>query len=267
MRLTVSDIQARKNPSQPIVCLTAYTTPMAKTLLPHVDILLVGDSVGTVLYGMDNTVGVSLEMMIAHGRAVMRSKPDIPVVVDMPFGTYERDAAQALENAHAIIGATGAHAVKLEGGLDMARQIEAITASGVAVMGHIGLQPQSVVREGGYKIKGKTDAEIVRLIEDAKAVERAGAFAIVIEGTIAEVATAITQAVGIPTIGIGGSAECDGQVLVTEDMLGLLHGHKPKFVSEYAQLRDQMDEAVRRFAADVRAREFPRVENLYTLKK
>lgn len=267
MRVTIPDIRARKNAPTPLVCLTAYTCPMAQTLCPHVDLLLVGDSVGTVLYGMETTTEVTLGMMIAHGQAVMRADVDVPVVVDLPYGSYESSPAQALETAQRVIAETGAHAVKLEGGVDMRHQIEAIRAAGIEVMGHIGLQPQSVLKDGGYKVKGKTDVQIVQLMEDAKAVEEAGAFAVVIEGTIAEVATAITKHISIPTIAIGGSAECDGQVLVTDDMLGLLYTHKPKFASEYAHLKDQIADAARRFAADVRAREFPRAENLYVLKK
>ncbi|MCC6598650.1 MAG: 3-methyl-2-oxobutanoate hydroxymethyltransferase [Alphaproteobacteria bacterium] len=264
MRLTLSDIQSRKNPDEPLVCLTAYTTPMARSLCPHVDLLLVGDSVGTVLYGMPDTTGVTLDMMIQHGRAVMRAAPDVPVIIDMPYGTYEDSPAQALSNARRILQETGAHGVKLEGGVDMAEIIAALTDTGIAVMGHIGLQPQSVKKDGGYKIKGKTSAQIEALMADARAVENAGVFALVIEGTIAETASQLTRAVGIPTIGIGGSPECDGQILVTEDLLGLLHGHKPKFAREYAHLRGDIDKAAARFADDVRKRTFPLPDNLYT---
>jgi 3-methyl-2-oxobutanoate hydroxymethyltransferase len=264
---TIATIKARKNPPQPLVCLTAYTTPMARSLAPHVDLILVGDSVGTVLYGMDNTTGVTIEMMIEHGKAVMRAKTGLPVIVDMPFGTYENNPVQALENARRILIETGADGIKLEGGVDIQDQISALTKAGIAVMGHIGLLPQSVIKEGGYKIKGKDDTQIQKLIEDAKAVEAAGAFAMVIEGTIAEAASAVTKAVSIPTIGIGGSSDCDGQILVTEDLLGLLHGHRPKFVTEYAHLREDIDTAVARFAGDVRKRTFPSAENLYGIKK
>lgn len=264
MRLSIADIKNRKNPEQPLVCLTAYTTPMARSLAPHVDLLLVGDSVGTVLYGLDDTTGVTLETMIRHGAAVVRAGPDVPVIVDMPFGTYEDSPAQALANARRIMAETGAQGVKLEGGVGMAGAVRAITGDGIPVMGHIGLQPQSVVKEGGYRIKGRDEAQVARLVEDARALEEAGVFAIVIEGTIAEVAARITRAVGVPTIGIGGSPECDGQILVTDDMLGLLHGRKPKFVTEYAVLREDIDAAVARFAGDVRARRFPGPGNLYT---
>ncbi len=264
MPLTLDDIRAHKNKPQAFVCLTAYTTPMAQSLAPHVDLLLVGDSVGTVLYGMENTTGVSLEIMIAHGQAVMRAKANVPVIVDMPFGTYESCASQALESAKKIIDETGADGVKLEGGVDMAAQIAAIVDAGIPVMGHIGLQPQSVVKDGGYKIKGRSEQQVAALIADAKAIEAAGAFAFVLEGTVAGASEIITKAVNIPSIGIGASPACDGQILVAEDLLGLHHGHVPKFVSEYAVLRDDIDKAVERFAADVRARKFPTKENLYS---
>lgn len=267
MPLSIADIKKRKTPSQPLICLTAYTTPMAKSLAPHVDLILVGDSVGTVLYGMDNTTGVTIEMMIEHGKAVMRAQTGLPVIIDMPFGTYENSPAQALEHAQRILFETGADGVKLEGGEEIKNQITAITNAGIPVMGHIGLLPQSVIKEGGYKIKGKDESQIQKLIADAKAVEAAGAFAMVIEGTIAEAASAVTKAVSIPTIGIGGSSDCDGQILVTEDLLGLLHGHRPKFVTEYAHLREDIDKAVARFAGDVRKRAFPGAENLYGIKK
>lgn len=267
MALSIAEIKKQKNPSQPLVCLTAYTAPMAKSLAPHVDLLLVGDSVGTVLYGMENTTGVTIEMMIAHGQAVMRAQTGLPVIVDMPYGSYENSPAQALENARRIINQTNANGVKLEGGEEIQDQIAAITGAGIAVMGHIGLLPQSVLKEGGYKIKGKDSTQIQKLIADANAIEAAGAFAMVIEGTIAEAASVITQSVSIPTIGIGGSSDCDGQILVTEDLLGLLHGHRPKFVTEYANLREGIDKAISSFAGDVRERRFPRPENLYSIKK
>lgn len=263
MRLTPADIKTRKNPPAPLVCLTAYTTPMAMCLAPYVDLLLVGDSVGTVLYGMENTTSVTLEMMIAHGKAVMRAQPDIPVIVDMPYGTYEASPAQALDTARTLIEATGAHGVKLEGGVDMQAHIAAITGAGIDVMGHIGLLPQSVIKEGGYKIKGKDAGQIEALLADASAVQTAGAFAVVIEGTIAEAAAQASASIAIPTIGIGGAATCDGQILVGEDMLGLLYGKPAKFVKEYAALRDVITEAAARYAEDVRARRFPAPEHLY----
>ena len=216
MRRTLDDIKSHKGQKEALVCLTAYTTPMAHSLSPYVDFLLVGDSVGMVLYGMDSTVDVDLEMMIRHGQAVMRGRQDgIPVVVDMPAGTYEDSPTQALKNAQRLVRETGCNALKLEGGVDMQAQIRAITDAGIAVMGHIGLMPQSAIKEGGFKIKGKTPDQIQLLLDDARAIEDAGAFAFVIEGTIDTVSDLITRKVSIPTIGIGASASCDGQVLVS----------------------------------------------------
>ena len=263
---TLKDYQNDNFAPNKLVCLTAYTTPMAKSLAPHVDLLLVGDSVGTVLYGMENTTGVTLEMMAAHGKAVMRAEPECPVIIDMPYGSYENSAEDAVKNAQFLMEQTGADGVKLEGGVDMRAQIKAIVESGIPVMGHIGLQPQSVVKEGGYKIKGKDDMQVTKLIADALAVESAGAFMMVIEGTVHEAAAVVTDAIDIPTIGIGASAHCNGQILVTDDLLGMLHDAPPKFVTEYATLRQVIDTAISKWAADVREGAFPRAENLYTVK-
>lgn len=260
-------IRNAKGSPQPLVCLTAYTTPMAQTLSPHCDLLLVGDSLGMVVYGMDSTITVTLDMMVNHGCAVMRAKPDCCVVVDMPYGTYEDNKDAALQNARRIIDETGCDAVKLEGGADMAGVIAYITAHDIAVVGHIGLQPQSVEREGGYKVKGKTSSDTERLIADAKAITQAGVFAIVIEGTIADSAAQITRTVTVPTIGIGASVECDGQILVTEDMLGLLHGHTPKFAKKYAKLSENIAKAAEEYAKEVRSRTFPSEKYIYTVKK
>lgn len=262
---TLKDYQNDNLQPKKLVCLTAYTTPMAKSLAPHVDLLLVGDSVGTVLYGMENTTGVTLEMMAAHGKAVMRAQPECSVIVDMPYGSYENSVEDAVKNAQFLMEQTGADGVKLEGGVEMRAQIKAIVEAGIPVMGHIGLQPQSVVKEGGYKIKGKDDLQVTKLIADAMAVETAGAFSVVIEGTIADAAAVVTDAIDIPTIGIGASAHCDGQILVTDDLLGLLQDTPPKFVTEYATLRQDIDTAISKWAADVRDGAFPRAENLYTL--
>ena len=265
--MNIDDIRTHKNKARKIACLTAYTTPMAQSLAPHVDLLLVGDSLGTVLYGMNNTTGVTLDMMINHGKAVMRANPDCTVIVDMPFGTYEDNPEQALETAQRIMAETGAHGVKLEGGVDMKAQIAAITSADIPLMAHIGLLPQSVVKEGGYKIKGKDEAQITALLDDAKAVSEAGAFAVVIEGTIADAAEQVTNTIDIPTIGIGASPACDGQILVIDDLLGILHDRPPKFVTEYAVLRDDIEAAVARWTTDVRDGAFPAAENLYTGKK
>lgn len=265
-RKTVNDIKAMKNPQQPIVCLTAYTAPMAKILNEHCDVLLVGDSIGMALYGMENTLGVTLDIMCAHGRAVVKQASKALVVIDMPFGTYETDKDLALQNAKFLMRETGCDAVKLEGGQDMAETVAHLVTAGVPVMGHIGLQPQAVEKEGGYKVKGKTQDDAARLLEDAKALEAAGAFAFVIEGTIEDVSRSITQSVNIPSIGIGASVACDGQVLVTDDMLGLLQGHTPKFVKKYEALTGIIDTAVAAYAADVRSRAFPTPEYTYKVK-
>jgi 3-methyl-2-oxobutanoate hydroxymethyltransferase len=263
--LSAKDIRAMKG-KRKIVTLTAYTTPMAKMLRDHVDILLVGDSVGMVLYGMDNTLGVDIETMIRHGQAVMRGAGDAFVVVDMPYGTYEECPSLATENAHFLAEKTGCHAVKLEGGVDMVSKIVAIRQSGIEVMAHIGLQPQSVVAEGGYKIKGKTEDEVQRVLDDARAVAEAGAFAVVVEGTLPDLAAKVTEAINIPTIGIGASAACDGQVLVTEDMLGLSGGYVPKFVKQYAGLERVVNDAAAAYAGDVRSGAFPSEDQLYKKK-
>ncbi len=262
---TPLDIKQRKN-SEPIVCLTAYSTPMATLLNPHCDLLLVGDSIGMALYGMEDTLGVTLDIMINHGKAVMRGADAACVVVDLPYGTYEDDAQTALENAQRVITETGCNAVKLEGGVDMADTIALLTQNDIPVMAHIGLQPQSVKKEGGYRVKGKTDEDAARLIKDAKAIEAAGAFSVVIEGTIESVSAEITKAIDIPTIGIGASASCDGQILVSEDMLGLTVGHVPKFAREYANLRDDISRAASKYATDVRSRAFPADVELYKKK-
>ncbi len=265
--ITVADIRARKGAAEPLACLTAYTAPMAQLLDAHVDLLLVGDSVGMALYGMDNTLQVTLEIMIAHGKAVVRASKRACVVVDMPFGTYEENPEQAFRNATLIMRETNCDAVKLEGGAAMAPTIEYLTRRNIPVMAHIGLQPQSVLKEGGYRVKGKTPESEATIMADAKAVEAAGAFAVVIEGTVGDVADSITKAIRIPTIGIGASAGCDGQILVTEDMLGLLSGHTPKFVKKYADLGAVIDKAVSTYAAEVRARQFPSSEYLYSRPK
>lgn len=265
-RKTPEFIKSHKNNDTPLVCLTAYSYPMATFLDPICDLILVGDSLGTAFYGMQDTVDVTLDMMICHGRAVMRGANSACIVVDMPHGTYEDTPEQALENAARIIRETGCDAVKLEGGQAMAQTISHLTSNGVAVMAHIGLLPQSARKEGGYKIKGKTDNESLALIEDARAVEQAGAFSVVIEGTIHTVADEITQAITIPTIGIGASAACDGQILVTEDMLGFTAGHVPKFVKQYADLATVIKEASEAYADAVRKRTFPEDQNLYKKK-
>ncbi len=264
-KITISDIKSHKNADIPLVCLTAYTTPMAQILDKHCDIMLVGDSLGMVMYGMENTLGVSLDMMINHGAAVMRAKPSAFIVVDMPFGTYEKSPELAYKNAKRIMDETACDAVKLEGGQNMQETIQYITERNIPVMAHIGLQPQSVVKDGGYKVKGRGDEEIAKLINDAKAIERAGAFSVVIEGTVESVSQKITSSINIPTIGIGASVKCDGQILVTDDMIGLLSGHTPKFAKKYTNIAAQIDKAVESYANEVKTRKFPNED--YTYKK
>ncbi|PBB32177.1 MULTISPECIES: 3-methyl-2-oxobutanoate hydroxymethyltransferase [unclassified Mesorhizobium] len=262
-RIGAEDIRRRKG-GVPIVCLTAYTYPIARMLDPHVDLLLVGDSVAMVLHGHATTLGASLEMMIAHGQAVMRGSAKACVVVDMPAGSYEVSVAQAVASARLIIGETGCQAVKLEGGVDMAAQIAAIVAEGIPVMGHIGLQPQSVDKDGGYKIKGRSRENIAALFRDAEAVEKAGAFSVVIEGTVEAVASDLTRHIAIPTIGIGASGDCDGQILVVDDMIGMTVDRVPKFVKEYAKLRDTIADAAARYADEVRSRAFPGPDHVFS---
>jgi 3-methyl-2-oxobutanoate hydroxymethyltransferase len=262
VRIHPAAIRARKG-GVPIVSLTAYSYPVARLLDPHVDLLLVGDSVAMAVHGHPNTLGATLDMMILHGRAVMRGAERACVVVDMPAGSYETSVSGAVAAARRISDETGCQAVKLEGGVAAAEQIGAIVAAGIPVMGHIGLQPQSVEKEGGYRIKGRSEEAAQALSRDAHAVEAAGAFAVVIEGTVEPVAAALTQALAIPTIGIGASAACDGQILVVDDMLGLTVDHVPKFVRAYADLRGTISEAAAAYAADVRSRRFPGSEHVF----
>jgi 3-methyl-2-oxobutanoate hydroxymethyltransferase len=264
-RLTAPDITAMKGKA-PIVCLTAYTAPMAQMLDDVCDLLLVGDSVGMVLHGLDNTVGVTLEMMILHGQAVMRGSSRAMVVIDLPFGSYEGGPEIAYANAVRVMKETGAQAVKLESGPTTAQTIAFLSERGVPVMGHIGLRPQSVLVSGGFKAKGRSNAEHDEVVAEANAAAAAGAFAIVVEGVAEPLARNITQTLEIPTIGIGASPACDGQILVTDDMLGVFDW-TPKFVRRYADLKTQIDQAVRAYAADVRARRFPGEAETYQLVK
>jgi len=244
----------------PYVCLTAYTTPMARLLDPHADLLLVGDSLGMVLYGLDSTLPVTLEMMIAHGAAVMRGARRACVVVDMPFGSYQESPEQAFRNAARLLTATGCAAVKLEGGVEMAATIRFLTSRGIPVCGHVGLMPQAV-NVSGYRVQGRDSAGADRVTRDAHAVAAAGAFALVIEGTTRPLATAITRACPVPTIGIGASPDCDGQVLVSDDMIGLFTAFTPRFVKRYADLAATVSAAAAAYAEDVRTRRFPGPEH------
>jgi len=250
----------------PIVGLTAYTAPIARLLDPHVDFLLVGDSLGMVVYGFDSTLPVTLEMMIAHGGAVVRASARAMVVVDLPFGSYQGSAEQAFGNAARILAETGCAAVKLEGGEEMAETVHFLTRRGVPVMGHVGLMPQSVNAAGGFKVQGRGEPQAERVAADAAAIAEAGAFAIVIEGTIEKVARAITEAVPVPTIGIGASPACDGQILVTDDVLGVFTEFTPRFVKRYAELAPLISAAAEAYAGDVRARRFPAKEHCFGTK-
>ncbi len=263
-RLTTSDIRSRKN-QQPIVSLTAYDAPTAAILDEHCDFLLVGDSVGMVVHGLPSTVGVTLEMMIMHGQAVMRGANKALVVVDMPFGSYEESPEQAFRNASRIMQETGCQAVKLESGTYAADTIAYLVERSIPVMGHVGLRPQAVHVDGGFRAKGRTQEEWDKVMAEALAAEQAGAFAIVVEGVAEKLAEAITQAVKIPTIGIGASAKCDGQILVTPDMLGLFEW-TPKFVKRYGAQKDNITRAVSAYAGEVRSRNFPGEAQVYTLK-
>lgn len=255
------DIRSRKGQA-PLVVLTAYTTPMARLVDAHCDIALVGDSVGMVLHGMPSTLGVTMEMMILHGRSVVRGCQKAMVVIDMPFGSYEESPQQAYRNAARLIAETGAPAVKLEGGAHMAETIAFLTRRGVPVMAHVGLTPQAVNTLGGYKVVGR-EGEAETVMEDARAVEAAGAFSVVLEKVPMGLAARITQALGIPTIGIGAGVQCDGQVLVVDDMLGMFTDFRPKFVKRFASLGQTADEAIAAYAAEVRARSFPADEHSF----
>ena len=260
---TIRDIAAAKN-ATPLVVLTAYTTPMARLFDPHVDILLVGDSLGMVLYGFESTLPVTLEMMLLHGAAVKRGAAHAMVVVDMPFGSYQRSPEAAFDAGARVMKETGCDAIKLEGGAEMATTIRFLVERGIPVMAHVGLKPQHVHAMGGYRYQGRSEAEATQIMQDALAVEKAGAFSVVLEGVKETVAASITKQVLIPTIGIGASKNCDGQVLVAEDMLGLSASeYVPSFVKHYASLAPAISKAVAQYAKDVKARKFPGPEHVY----
>jgi len=264
-RIAAPDILARKG-KEPIVCLTAYDAPTAEILDAHCDLLLVGDSVGMVVHGLPNTVGVTLEMMILHGQAVMRGARRAMVVIDMPFGSYEGGKEQAYANCARVMKETGAQGVKLESGPTVPETIAYLVQRGIPVMGHVGLRPQAVLTEGSFKAKGRTDDERLRVMTEAESTADAGAFAVVIEGVAEGLAREITETIDKPTIGIGASAACDGQILVVPDMLGLFDW-TPKFVRRYADLRGEIDRAVGAYALDVRSRRFPAEVETYFSKK
>ncbi len=264
-RITAPEIRARKGKT-PIVCLTCYHAHTAGLLDKHVDLMLVGDTLGMVIHGMETTLGVTLDMMILHGKAVMRGAKQALVVVDMPFGSYEESPEIAFRNASRVMQETGCSAVKLEGGARMAETIRYLTLRGIPVVGHVGMTPQMVQVLGGFKTQGREHSEWDAIVADARAVDEAGAFALVLEAMTEPLAAKITGEVAIPTIGIGASPDCDGQILVTEDMLGL-NPAPPRFVREYAHLGAEIEAAVEAYAGDVRKRRFPSKENVYSMKK
>ena len=267
-RMTSPSIRARKvdgKTDQPIVMLTAYTMRMAQLLDPHCDMLLVGDSLGQVIYGLPSTIPVTMEMMCAHGAAVVRGSWHALVAVDMPFGSYEASPEQAFASASRIMKETGCAAVKLEGGEAMAPTIEFLTHRGIPVISHVGLTPQAVNVLGGYGARGREGAEAEKIAADARAVDQAGAFCIVVEGVLEQIATDVTAQVSAPVIGIGASDRCDGQVLVTEDMLGLFE-RTPRFVKRYDDLASRIGDAARTYAEEVRARSFPTSDQTYRPK-
>jgi 3-methyl-2-oxobutanoate hydroxymethyltransferase len=263
-RLTIPAIRRQKGKT-PLVMLTAYTVRTAQLLDPHCDLLLVGDSLGQVIYGLPSTVPVTLEMMAAHGAAVVRGSYHAVVVIDMPFGSYEASPEKAFESAAWLLKQTGAAAVKLEGGTAMAPTVRFLTERGIPVMGHVGLTPQAVNVLGGYGARGRTPEEAAKIVADAQSIAEAGAFSLVIEGVVEPIAIEITNTIACPTIGIGASAQCDGQVLVTEDMLGMFD-RTAKFVKRFADIADTISSATQTYADDVRLRAFPGAEQVYAPK-
>ncbi len=267
-RMTVPAIRARKvggTTAQPLVMLTAYTMRMAQLLDPHCEMLLVGDSLGQVIYGLPSTVPVSMEMMCAHGAAVVRGSWHSLVAVDMPFGSYEASPEQAFVSAARVMKESGCAAVKLEGGEAMAPTIAFLSQRGIPVIGHVGLTPQAVNVLGGYGVRGRGDAEADKILADARAISEAGAFVLVVEGVMEALATRAAREVAVPVIGIGASSQCDGQVLVTEDMLGLFE-RTPRFVKRYDDLANRIGSAVEAYAREVRSRAFPTAEQTYRPK-
>ncbi len=254
--MTPQRIRARKG-GEPLVCLTAYDYPTAQRLDAHVDLLLVGDSLGMVVYGEETTLGVTLETMIAHGRAVARACSHACVVVDLPFGSYQESKQQAFRSAARLLAESGCAAVKLEGGREMVETVAFLVERGIPVMGHVGLKPQMVRALGGFRTQGRSAAEAEALLADAEAIDAAGAFSIVVEGTVEEVAAEATRRTAAPVIGIGASADCDGQILVTPDLAGLTTGHVPRFVKRYGSLGEALEQAAEAYAEEVRSRRFP----------
>ena len=269
-RLTVRDIRKRKltnKDQEPIVCLVCYTAQMSRLINNDVDVILVGDSLGMTIYGYNNTLSVTLDMMINHGAAVVRSTTLPHIVVDMPFGSYEESPELAFRSASKIMRETGAQSVKLEGGEEFSDTIQFLSQRGIPVMGHIGLMPQRIQTLGGFFTQGKTEKESIRLINDAKAISEAGAFSMVVEAIPEEVATKITNSVEVPTIGIGGGRNCDGQILVSHDILNLYGEFTPKFVKKYGNIDKNIITAVKQYSEDVKNKVFPTEKHIFTIKK
>jgi 3-methyl-2-oxobutanoate hydroxymethyltransferase len=265
-KITAPEIRARKQAGPPIAMVTAYDYTMARLVdEAGVDVILVGDSLGMVVQGLANTLPVTLEEMSYHGRAVCRAAARAHV--DMPFMSYQVSPAQAVENAGRLVKEGGFESVKLEGGVDVADQVRAIVRAGVPVMGHVGLQPQSVHALGGFKVQGRGSEAAAKIVADARALEDAGVYCIVLEAIPADVAEDVTAAVGVPTIGIGAGAGCDGQVLVCTDLLGMSRGHAPKFAKRYAELGDAIVGAVRSYVGEVQSGAFPSQEHTYQVKE
>ena len=263
-RRTAPAFAEMKRRGEPIVAVTAYDFPMAKIAdQAGVDMILVGDSLGTVVLGYDSTLPVTMEDMLHHTRAVTRARPQALVIGDMPFMSYQVSAEQAVLNAGRFVQEAGADAIKLEGGERVADAVRRIFEAGIPVMGHLGLTPQSMLAFGGLRVQARGEADQERLLREARLLEQCGCFALVLEGIPARLGTAVSRELGIPTIGIGAGPGCDGQVLVSQDLLGLYLGHTPKFVRRYAALGDEMRSAFGRFAEDVRARRFPGEQESY----
>ena len=263
IRNSAKDIMNLKG-KRPIVCLTAYTAPIARALDEHVDLLLVGDSLGMVLYDYENTLSVTLPQMVEHAKSVVNASALSCIVVDLPFGTYEESKEIAFKNSSDVMKETNCNAIKLEGGQNMYETVKFLAERSIPVMGHIGLQPQRVLIEGGYKVKGKSKFEWNKFIDDALSLEEAGAFSIVLEGMTEPLAAEITSKVKIPTIGIGASPKCDGQILVTEDMLGLTN-IAPKFVKKYINIEEIIKKAADQYSSEVKKREFPSESHTYQM--
>ena len=262
-RTTTTDIRAAKDAREPLACLTCYTAQMARAIDEHVDLILVGDSLGMTIYGFDTTLPVTLDMMVAHGQAVVRSTRSTFVVVDLPFGSYEASEEQAFRSASRVLAETGAQAVKLEGGAEVAQTVRFLVDRGIPVMAHVGLMPQRIQALGGFRAQGRTPETALAVIRDAEAVADAGAFSVVVEAVPIDTGKRVTEAVPIPTIGIGAGPHCDGQILVIHDALGLFPAFTPRFVKRYAELGTTMSEAAAQYAAEVRSRAFPAPEHTF----